>query len=101
MGRPLRSEAESMTKKKHGLGIKIGRPRARSAPPPVKNSLIENYYNVDTDRNVVLPGVPSYDQDWHRDIHDFFNLMILVRSFGRGSSVHIHRMPVSSFLALT
>jgi TLC domain len=28
--------------------------------------------------NVVLPGVPSYEADWARDTHDYFNLIILV-----------------------
>jgi TLC domain len=28
--------------------------------------------------NVILPGVPSYEEDWARDTHDYFNLIILV-----------------------
>jgi TLC domain len=28
--------------------------------------------------NVVLPGVPSYEEDWARDTHDYFNLIVLV-----------------------
>lgn len=27
---------------------------------------------------VLLPGVPHYDDDWARDSHDFFNLVVLV-----------------------
>jgi hypothetical protein len=28
--------------------------------------------------NVVLPGVPTYEEDWARDTHDYFNLIVLV-----------------------
>lgn len=27
---------------------------------------------------VILPGVPRYEEDWARDSHDFFNLVILI-----------------------
>lgn len=65
------------------IGIKKRRRRARSAPAGtrIKKSMIEDYYRVDrvdADQNVVLPGVPSYDADWSRDVHDFFNLIILI-----------------------
>lgn len=28
--------------------------------------------------NVILPGVPKYEEDWARDSHDFFNLVVLL-----------------------
>jgi TLC domain len=72
-----------------------------------RKSLVENYYRVDTlvqhsplasttaaaaasFRNtdvtkphgkrvkVILPGVPRYEEDWARDSHDFFNLIVLI-----------------------
>ena len=56
-----------------------------------KRSLVEDYYRVDTvappkviankkDKRfkVILPGVPTYEADRARDLHDFFNLVALV-----------------------
>jgi len=56
--------------------------------------LIQDHFNVETtavtlrnkgaggkkvvERPVVLPGVPHHDPDWHRDTHDFFNLIVLI-----------------------
>jgi hypothetical protein len=58
------------------------RKRSSSAPPgPERKKLIEDYYRVDTNarsRLVVLPGLPKQDDDWSRDLHDFFNLIVLV-----------------------
>jgi TLC domain len=45
--------------------------------------LLEDHYRVDRVKNnprtlVVLPGVPAHEDDWARDSHDFFNLVVLV-----------------------
>ena len=52
--------------------------RSLSAPPATGRRLIEEHYCVDTTRSVVLPGVPKHEDDWARDAHDFFNLVVLV-----------------------
>jgi hypothetical protein len=52
--------------------------RSLSAPPTTGRRLIEDHYCVDTTRSVVLPGVPKHEDDWARDAHDFFNLVVLV-----------------------
>jgi hypothetical protein len=55
------------------------RRRSRSAPPKLRTPLIEHHFRVDSsDRRVVLPGVPSHEEDWYRDTHDFFNLIVLI-----------------------
>jgi hypothetical protein len=60
------------------------RKRSSSAPPgPERKKIIEDYYRVDTSTRfklVVLPGLPKQDDDWSRDLHDFFNLIVLVRT---------------------
>lgn len=45
-----------------------------------REPLIDQHYRVnhDTGRRVVLPGIPRHDPDWARDLHDFFNLAVLV-----------------------
>jgi hypothetical protein len=40
--------------------------------------LMEEHYRVDTDKQQVLPGLPVHEDDWARDSHDFFNLVVLV-----------------------
>lgn len=45
--------------------------------------LLEDHYRVDRITNnprklVVLPGVPKHEEDWARDSHDFFNLIVLI-----------------------
>lgn len=54
--------------------------RSRSAPPALKKQtpIIANHYVVDSNRKIVLPGAPKYDPDWARDVHDFFNLVVLI-----------------------
>lgn len=57
------------------------RRRSRSAPPKLKKSLIEDHYNVEKNivgKRLALPGVPNYEDDWARDSHDFFNLIVLI-----------------------
>lgn len=57
------------------------RHRSRSAPCLLneKKNLIEDYYRVDPKAKEVLPGLPIHGNDWPRDCHDFFNLIVLVR----------------------
>jgi len=43
--------------------------------------LVEDYYRIEENSKILLPGVPSQDDDWSRDIHDFFNLIVLVSFF--------------------
>jgi len=59
---------------------KLRRMRSRSAPASLrkKHPLIEDHYRVDRDKKVVLPGVPKQEDDFARDLHDFFNLIVLV-----------------------
>jgi len=55
--------------------------RSRSAPPKLKKSLIEDHFNVEKNivgKRLALPGVPNYEDDWARDSHDFFNLIVLI-----------------------
>lgn len=54
--------------------------RSRSAPASTRkrHPLIEDHYRVDSEKRQVLPGLPKHDDDWKRDTHDFFNLVILV-----------------------
>lgn len=70
-------DLESLRLPRPKFGLKIRR-RSQSVPARKKRSLIEDYYRVDTEENVVLPGMPTYDEDWQRDIHDFFNLIVLI-----------------------
>jgi hypothetical protein len=54
--------------------------RSTSAPPPsTRRRLIEDYYRLDETKSIVLPGLPKQEDDWPRDAHDFFNLVVLVR----------------------
>ena len=57
---------------------RLRRRRARSAPPKLRRPLIEHHFRVDSTRHVVLPGVPQHEDDWYRDTHDFFNLIVLI-----------------------
>ena len=43
-----------------------------------KGHLVEQHFKIDKENRALLPGVPSYDDDLARDIHDFFNLIFLV-----------------------
>ena len=73
--------------------------RSLSAPPSLRRrnnkpgKMLEEHFRVDqvhhgdgTDGNnshhssskVVLPGLPKQDDNWARDLHDFFNLVVLV-----------------------
>ena len=68
--------------------------RSLSAPPSLRRrnnkpgKLLEEHFVVDnaaattagsgTGKPVILPGVPKHDDNWARDLHDFFNLIALV-----------------------
>mmetsp|Transcript_19183 Transcript_19183/g.24180 ORF Transcript_19183/g.24180 Transcript_19183/m.24180 type:complete len:389 (+) Transcript_19183:156-1322(+) len=58
--------------------------RSRSAPAVYnrKNNhrrrLVEQHFKIDKESKALLPGVPVHDDDLARDLHDFFNLIILV-----------------------
>jgi hypothetical protein len=58
------------------------RRRARSAPPALRKPLIEQHFRVqrnqETGRKEVLPGAIKHEDDWARDSHDFFNLIVLI-----------------------
>mmetsp|Transcript_2876 Transcript_2876/g.5333 ORF Transcript_2876/g.5333 Transcript_2876/m.5333 type:complete len:315 (-) Transcript_2876:948-1892(-) len=58
------------------------RKRTSSAPARIGNRkrrlLVEDHYRVDPDDKKLLPGLQVNDDDWERDIHDFFNLVSLV-----------------------
>ncbi len=62
------------------------RRRANSEPRSLGSNkqrrlLVEDYFRIEKKTKILLPGVPSQDEDWSRDIHDFFNLIVLVSSF--------------------
>lgn len=52
--------------------------RSNSEPPRRRKRLVEDYFQFDAERRVVLPGVPRYEQDFARDVHDCFNLIVLL-----------------------
>ncbi|KAL3932395.1 MAG: hypothetical protein SGARI_003974, partial [Bacillariaceae sp.] len=60
------------------------RRRARSAPPGStrKPSLVDHHFRVqhhpESGRKEVLPGAIKHEDDWARDSHDFFNLIVLI-----------------------
>lgn len=59
----------------------IRRRRSRSAPPALKKPLIEQHFRVEHNpqgRKEVLPGAINHGDDWARDSHDFFNLIVLI-----------------------
>ena len=75
--------AEETRKARGGPLQRFRRRRRHSAPPAAgrRRLLVEDHYRVDyteTKHRVVLPGVPKHDDDWARDSHDFFNLIVLI-----------------------
>ena len=62
------------------------RMRSRSAPAlrttksrkSRRSKMFEQHFKVDKDNQALLPGIPTYDNDLARDLHDFFNLIVLV-----------------------
>ena len=60
---------------------KTMRQQSRSAPLKLGKSLIEDHFQVEKnidDKRLALSGVPNYENDWARDSHDFFNLIVLI-----------------------
>jgi len=59
----------------------FGGKRSSSAPARIgrRHLLVEDHYRVDPVDKRLLPGLPVNDEDWARDMHDFFNLVALVR----------------------
>lgn len=43
--------------------------------------MVEDHYRVDPVDKRLLPGLPVSDDDWARDMHDFFNLVALVSGY--------------------
>mmetsp|Transcript_1748 Transcript_1748/g.3366 ORF Transcript_1748/g.3366 Transcript_1748/m.3366 type:complete len:322 (+) Transcript_1748:182-1147(+) len=59
----------------------MSRKRSFSAPARMsrkRHLLVEDHYRVDPEDKTLLPGLPVNDEDWARDLHDFFNLVSLV-----------------------
>ena len=59
------------------------RERSSSAPARIGNTrrrhlLVEDHYRIDSHDKKLLPGLNVHDDDWARDLHDFFNLISLV-----------------------
>lgn len=57
--------------------------RSRSAPAGFnrknhRRRLVEQHFKIDKENMALLPGVPAHDDDLARDLHDFFNLIVLV-----------------------
>lgn len=55
--------------------------RTHSAPPVLSKPLIEQHFNVERTelgRTRVLPGAIKYEDDWNRDVHDYWNLIVLL-----------------------
>ena len=68
--------------------------RSRSAPTGHRRkdnhrSLVEQHFKIDKEYHL-LPGVPVHDKDLARDIHDFFNLIILYSPFFLCSFLKMH-----------
>lgn len=68
-----------------GVPMRFGRLtrriRSRSAPPRSNRKsrrFVEQHYIIDKENMALLPGVPVHQNDMARDMHDFFNLIILV-----------------------
>ena len=57
--------------------------RARSSSTHENNKhrirLVDQHYKIDKQSHSLLPGAKTHDKDLARDIHDFFNLITLVR----------------------
>ena len=56
--------------------------RFRASSKPVNKDrirLVDQHYKIDKQSRSLLPGAKKHDKDLARDIHDFFNLIVLVR----------------------
>jgi len=75
---PRRSRKEILRSPFRESLKRLRKRRSRSAPPILRTPLIEHHFRVDSERKIVLPGVPKHEDDWARDSHDFFNLVVLI-----------------------
>ena len=75
------SSSSSSTQSRSRPVRRMRRVYAASVSPGTKRRrLLEDHYRVDPGKKVILPGVPKHEDDWARDVHDFFNLIVLVRN---------------------
>jgi TLC domain len=80
---PVRHESAL---KRLGQRLRIRGRRSLSAPPALRRRrrrpLLEEHFRVEKDEDtfkvVLLPGVPEQEDNWERDLHDYFNLVVLV-----------------------
>eukprot|EP00339_Tiarina_fusa_P023123 CAMPEP_0117011752 /NCGR_PEP_ID=MMETSP0472-20121206/10043_1 /TAXON_ID=693140 ORGANISM="Tiarina fusus, Strain LIS" /NCGR_SAMPLE_ID=MMETSP0472 /ASSEMBLY_ACC=CAM_ASM_000603 /LENGTH=346 /DNA_ID=CAMNT_0004714657 /DNA_START=128 /DNA_END=1168 /DNA_ORIENTATION=+ len=73
-----RARRSSLTE---GLKTFTRRSRSLSMPSAVlvsSTTMLEEHFRVCPDSKVILPGVPEHDDDWARDSHDIFNLIVLI-----------------------
>lgn len=66
-----------------GSGLRRRQRRSTSAPAGYnrknnRRSLVQQHFKIDKESKALLPGVPVHDDDFARDMHDFFNLIVLV-----------------------
>ncbi|KAL7542520.1 hypothetical protein ACHAXR_011850 [Thalassiosira sp. AJA248-18] len=76
---PLRAIRKKAAGARGSMPSTAPRKRTYSAPARIDNySPLSHHYRVDPDDKKLLPGLPVNDDDWARDVHDFFNLISLV-----------------------
>ncbi len=76
---PLKKLQNAVQRRRQNI---LSRKRSFSAPARLsrkRHLLVEDHYRVDPEDKTLLPGLPVIDDDWARDLHDFFNLVSLVR----------------------
>jgi len=80
--RKIRKRAAARGSSRHPL---TQRERSSSAPARIGNNrkrsrylLVGDHHRVDPHEKKLLPGLPVDDDDWERDLHDFWNLISLV-----------------------
>lgn len=77
-----RHSATDISRRRSPLKRVFGKKQQRSNSAPArigrKHLLVEDHYRVDPVDKRLLPGLPVSDEDWARDMHDFFNLVALV-----------------------
>lgn len=82
----MASSATPAQKEKIGFRSPLARFRRRrthSAPPRFRRregTMLKEHFRVDPVKRVVLPGIPKHADDWAREAHDLFNLVVLVRA---------------------
>ena len=66
------------TTEKRGILKRRIRPDSTTSEKKDRIRLVDQHYRIDKQSRSLLPGVKSHDKDLARDIHDFFNLIVLV-----------------------